>query len=378
MSRNYDSHRDSYRPRDFDRSRRDPRNQNQRDQRREYVPQQPPMMPQPNHQQQQLQQKGKIQEQSDILRSLIEAKGKLNDLVLLSAQRKALVQLFSGSSHESWFLMELIETFPILVTRRAGANFIYSINHKMREPFQPWIHALLDNLPYLMEFNNGAMIYYDLIPFLDKDDLKKIATYSWTIYQEKYSENHMILYAKLIRLFKDEPEIIEPLFDVEWNELKYHQEMVVNLISNFPSQIDNLYAKYSNAIAGMTQSVDFVHTICAFLEFGSLSVREQIYGAMMSSINDLVMRDPSWNVLSMMIIVGTNEKRKNIGDALFQVIVNNPVLPQHFDILLTRLLLAFQLSDRLAYINNLEPYIEKLMKPKFIELLKYTYCLLNE
>ena len=152
----------------------------------------------------------------------------------------------------------------------------------------------------------------------------------------------------------------------------------MNLISNFPSQIDNLYAKYSNAIAGMTQSVDFVHTICAFLEFGSLSVREQIYGAMMSSINDLVMRDPSWNVLSMMIIVGTNEKRKNIGDALFQVIVNNPVLPQHFDILLTRLLLAFQLSDRLAYINNLEPYIEKLMKPKFIELLKYTYCLLNE
>ena len=378
MNRNYDSHREPYRPRDFDRSRRDSRNQNQRDQRREYMPPQPPMIPQPNHQQQQLQPIAKIQEQSDILRSLIEAKGKLKELVLLSGQRKALVQLFSGSLHDSWFLMELIETFPILVARRAGANFIYSINHKIREPYQPWINALLENMPYLMEFNNGAMIYYELIPFLDKEDLQKIATYSWTIYQSKYSENHLTLYVQLIRIFKDEPDIIEPLFNVDWNELKYHQEMVVNLIANFPSQIDNLYAKYSNAIAGMTQSVDFVHTICAFLEFGSLSVREQIYGAMLSSINDLIMRDPSWNVLSMMIVVGTNEKRKIIGNSLLQVIENNQILPEHFDILLTRLLLTFQLQDRLTFINSLEPYIDKLMKPKFIELLKYMYCLLNE
>ena len=375
MNRNYDSRREGYRPRDYDRTHRDQRNITQR---RDFIPQQPPMIPQPIPSQPQLQPPPKQPDVQEPIRSLIETKGKLKDLVLLANQRKFLVQLFSGLPHESWFLLEVIESFPILVSRRAGANFIYSINHKIREPFLPWINKIMENMESLMEFNNGALTYYDLIPFLSRDQLVTLTNYCWSIYQTKYDESHMTLYIRLIQYLRNDLSLLEPLFNVDWTELKNHQEMVVNLIANVPSQTDNLYMQYSNAIAGMTQAVDFVHTICAFLEYGSLSVREQIFGVMISSINDLALRDPSWNVLSMMIVVGTNERRKLIGNALFQIIENNSVLPTHFDVLLTRLLMAYTLPDRLSYISRLTPYIDKLMKPKFLEMLKYMYCLLSE
>lgn len=342
---------------------RDPRDMRQRD----FIPQH-----------QQIYQPLVPEKQEICVRSLIEAKGRLGELVLLSGQRKALLQLYSGMPHENWFLTELVDALPILVKRRAGASFVYSINHKVRESFLTWHLALIRNAAELLEFPLSALIFCDMIPLIDLSNIKGLAKYCWSIYQLKYEEQYMTLYVKLIQVFKDDEEIIKPLLDVDWSELKNQQEMVITLISEIPSKTDRLYSKYSGKIAGMTQAVDFVHTICAFLEYGSAGVRDQIFVSMTSSVYDLAMRDPSWNVLSMMITVGTDEQRKKIGETFRRIIESNPSLPPHFDILLTRFLLSLQVPDRMKYIASLLPSIDKLRKPKFVELIKYMKCLLSE
>lgn len=342
----------------YDRERSDDRKYTQ-----EYIPQS--------------QQKPEISEQP--LTSLYEAKGQLSTLVRISEKRKQLTSLYNGTTAEQWFLDELLTCFDVLIPRQSGITFLYSINRKVRQPYDPWYSAIISNVPAFLQYPTGPLLVIDLIKLLPESVVEDVAYECISMLREKSDEQYISLYIAIIRKFSKNDKIISQLFEFNWPELKGHQEIAVELISTLPtSSTDNLFTKYASQISYMTQDIDFVHTICAFLDYGSPNVREQIFALMMPSIRDLSMRDPSWNVLVNMIVTGSNEQIKKIAETLQQLIENSPTLPPHFDIVISRLLISLQVQDRINLVSNIMPHIDKLNKPKFVETIKYISMLCNE
>lgn len=313
------------------------------------------------------------------LNSLIEARGNLSKLIYKSDIRKQLSALFNGFPSEQWFLDELLSCFEILISRQSGITFIYTINHKIRQPIDHWHRAILMHVDDFLKYPSGFFTIIDVLKLLPDDECEETAEKLLSGIKEKADEQFILLYLTIIRKYIKNERIIGPLYDINWSELKGHQEIVVELISNSPSSaIDTIFSSYAPQISYMTQDVDFVHTICAFLEYGSKGVKDQIFASMMPSIKYLAMRDPSWNVLATLIITATNEQKMKISEILLQIIENSPTLPVHFDNLMHRLLLVMQIPDRKVYLGKLIPYLDKLNKPKFVEIVKYTSLLLDE
>ncbi|OHS92921.1 hypothetical protein TRFO_40748 [Tritrichomonas foetus] len=290
--------------------------------------------------------------------NLSEIRNQVSIFVRYSEPRKQILELFQGTTDQSWFVFELIQSFQLILPHVAGLNFIHEICKKISFVMPELNNALINNalIIFLSNSLQASQIFLSLYNNLTYQDQFNLAQIVFPICTKINSPNKPFkkLLRKLILICRDYKFLLEPLYSIN-----YFKDL--NTIYILKMQIEEIFDDSAARIIFdnfefCISSFDYFDVVnFLFMKANQIEIRNEIFDRLTKNHKNDFLKDPQWRVFRTIALDGDLRQREIIASILEETLDRSArQFPPFYDQILVSVLFSLPLSARVEFLKRNE------------------------
>ena len=319
---------------------------------------------------------GKPQPDFNQYTTLSQVRGEVMKMALYFNGRMKLLELYSGSPHEDWFLREVIGGMGELVRYSSGVGFLHRISGKMERAPPEWTKAIFDCAIDMLEFEVSVPLIMNTI-----EKSKECASLSSKVqgllgmFEQRSDMIYLSLFQRMIRNFRANDDILYFLYRFQWESRRELYKYFIILLQYVP--FDKLRRSVSNLVNNpLTYAGDlyFSNMYAAVLKFVE-EERDRMLDYLVTNI-DYYFISPDCVIVVKEVINWSTSKQKEallmrFENMLRQKISLAPFLVEIFD----HLLVSTPHPMRVKFLDRNQLSLKSYPSKKIQIIIRYTEAL---
>jgi hypothetical protein len=287
------------------------------------------------------------------LTSLIQVRHAVSEYIPFAAARARLSALYTGLRIDEWFLVELLDSFPVLLDYRGGIAFIGRINEKMTDRCSAWDRAILASFAQLLKYDLGFDLVRKFVTANSTEPsvIEKVHALL-TAFASRSDGPARELVLALIQIYKENSQVLAPLVHHEWHRAP-DCSFLCALIEVAPCRVwrpgISAFLEDPRAFCGnpITNSV-----LCAVLRRGGAKEQDSVIEPLLPTFPALAMRHPDCKIAQEMLNVATVRQKLQMAAALQGKFAAVGKAPPFVEDTVIHLLWALPARARAVFIDN--------------------------
>ena len=304
-------------------------------------------------------------DQASDITSIDSFRKNVANAVTFEDMRNKMVELFTGTSANLWFINELISVLPTVLPYNAGAIFINNICDKIAFTFKEWNESIIENCELLFKTPSGPRILITIFPMLTESQIIHLSSIlfnnfplwkvnslrqSFDYFKPSQSQVYLIeLFRRYIVYWRNQPEIFRPLLDIDFfSNPNYLFILIIILLETNDTQALNIFLANFDSCA-QSQKLHFLITMVYFKK--DHQVRKTVFDKLMTNHSSDFLNEPQWRIFQAIAIDGDLNHRDQIAFLLEKSLnIENP--PSYFGQLMTAIIWSLPIQARVEFFKR--------------------------
>lgn len=307
------------------------------------------------------------------IKTLSHAQGKLRQIVPFSAGRARLVDLFSGTWSEAWFLQEVVDVFDLLLQYRAGISFVRRITEKLQTPMVDWVASLTQPVAIELMCKHESGIAFVGYLFDKYHEYGRVLSGIQGLLEANCTPVFQTFALGLMKTAVSLPEF--HYFDIIWRfDYENRPELCCYLAQliyiDQREKWEALVTPFVQAPEKFTEHKQHCDVLLAIAKRGS---RDQ-YSAICTGVlknTEMFMGPHSWTLLAFFAPMFNRGVMIRIADKITNYMETLEQLPPHFANLLVPVIWALPADERRLMLESNERKIKELQSPEIREAYEF-------
>jgi hypothetical protein len=214
-------------------------------------------------------------------------------------------------------LLEVLDSFGILVEYRGGIAFLMRLHEKIIDPCPLWDQAILARVVTLLKHDNGCALLLRVIAANHSDpSAMDHARALLSAFDARPDQAARDLLTALIELYKENTMVLAPLIHHSWGRGS-DTYFLRELIERAPARI--WHGTVENVLADplpFCGDPNWTGVVVAVLRRGTGEDQDAIFGALIGGFAELAKGEPEWQIAHEMVSVGTVRQKLRMAAAI--------------------------------------------------------------
>lgn len=307
------------------------------------------------------------------IKTLSHAQGKLRQIVPFSAGRARLVDLFSGTRSEAWFLQEVVDVFDLLLQYRAGISFVRRITEKLQTSVPEWIASLTQPVAIGLMCKHESGISFLEYLFDKYHECGRILGGIQGLLEANHTPAFQRFALNLMKKAASLPEF--HYFDIIWRfDYEHRPELCCYLAQLIyieqREKWEALVTPFVQAPGKFTQHEPHCDVLMAIAKRGSRDQYSMLFTAVLKN-TEAFLGQHSWKLLAFFVPVLNKELMVGIADKISNYMETLEKLPAYFADLLVSVIWALPADERRLLLETNERRIKELQSPEIREAYEF-------
>ncbi|KAK8838800.1 hypothetical protein M9Y10_032839 [Tritrichomonas musculus] len=329
-----------------------------------------------------------LKDHTSSINSLNDFRGNTSKYVEYTDMRDKMIEYFSGTSDDLWFIQEIIDELSSILVYDSGSLFVIELSKKIAFPIKEWNDCMIQNAELILSSNDGPNIFLTLLSTMEKYQIYDLSNTIFNNFHRwadanfstskspskihdflKHQNLIRILFKKLIIFCRQDENYYKPLLLMDYFQNTRYLFILELLIQE---------TNYSAAIKIILDNFDFcaktsqfTNLIIFLYEHKDKSVRKFIFNQLIAKHKANFLKEPQWEIFRFIAIDGDLRHREVIAEILSNNLkLNN--YPWFFEQYLVSIIFSLPIDSRIEFLKKNQTEILRFTYyPQFSMLLQY-------
>jgi hypothetical protein len=201
--------------------------------------------------------------------------------------------LYTGSTENDWFELELVGLFGTLCELSSGIAFLSSLQRKMLLPISAWTSGLFSMMKCLVRQESGCGLLLNVFQFGSANERGTVARYLFRDFPRlPFSSSAFCdLFHECVAANRSDFDVLKPLFEVKWLDNPQFAPLFAAVMLGVG---DSMYIEIADAIIAdldfFCKDMQFVDLVRAVIVRGPQKARDAVFASALGLADEGVKR----------------------------------------------------------------------------------------